>query len=74
MSRSVLVVEQAEYEMWCNRHMRLFESFKSDVSELNRRKSDLRLASGGNPLLLDSFRQFFEKMVRTHSLLLFHFI
>jgi hypothetical protein len=71
VSRCALVVEQAEYDMWCNRNAHVFKSVESDVSELSRCKSLLRVASGGNPLLLESFRAKFQSTVSTHSFCLF---
>ncbi len=58
--------------MWCKRHAHLFKSDESDASELIRRKSLLRVASGGNPSLLESFRADFDSMVHLR-LILFSF-
>jgi hypothetical protein len=54
--------EQSEYDQWCLTNKTVFESV--DASERDRCKSELCLATGGNPLLLDSFRDEFESTVR----------
>jgi hypothetical protein len=61
-SCSLFVREQSEYDQWCLTNKKVFESV--DASELDQCKSQLRLASGGNPLLLNSFCRRFESMVR----------
>lgn len=68
--RYVLVVQQAEYDAWCTRYAHIFKSVESDTFELNRCKSVLHLASGGNPLLLESFREKVELVVLSSSLFL----
>lgn len=68
-SRCIKVKKQAEYDLWCERHARVFETVKLDASELNRLKSVLHLASGGNPLLLESFRAEFDSLVQMRFLL-----
>jgi hypothetical protein len=56
--------KQIEYDVWCQKHALIFKSLESDAAELTRCKSLLHVASGGNPLLLNSFREDSEFMVR----------
>jgi hypothetical protein len=63
MSLRVLVLRhQAEYDQWCRTNERVFMTV--DDSERDRCKANLLFASGGNPLLLDSFCSEFEYSVR----------
>jgi len=59
---ALIVCKQSEYDQWCLTNKNIFVLV--DASELDHCKSDLRLASGGNPLLLNLFCREFEKTVR----------
>jgi hypothetical protein len=66
MSFHVLVFrQQAEFEQWCRTNERVFATV--DASELDHCKADLRVASGGNPLMLDSFCDEFQYSVHTFA-------
>jgi hypothetical protein len=54
--------KQSEYKYWCLRNVHIFASL--DASKVEQCKADLQFASGGNPLLLNSFCREFEIMVR----------
>jgi hypothetical protein len=59
--------KQAEYGVWCQRHAHVFQSVASDAAELSRCQSDLRVATGGNPLMLNSFYRNFNTFAVRHA-------